>query len=305
MQRRQIGHTRGGVPINAFYLDSPSGVRVVLAEYGARVVCIEAPDRFGKTARIFGARGEVDGVEAIAANAGWGATHCAIAGLAGQGPAQSVWWGEALGDGVRFHYRSPAGEDGREAEVGCSVEYRLNSHGTLRVVHGAAIAAGHASGRAVAIDLITPLAFHLQDPNASSRPVHEVQIESREIVECDAAGTATGHLRRIEGTPVDRSTRARVSTSANALHHYVLGSHDGPARRVARLWDKASGRRVEIATTRPALQFESTKRPDDGAPAVALTPRNFPAADCHAHFPSPWLEGDTQATTFYRFGLDV
>ncbi len=324
MRRRRIGHTRGGIPVHAFVLDSASGVRVTLAEFGASVLALEAPDRTGRRARVCGFReacDAADGLADVATHDGResrdpasllaalqdsphsGATRCALVGHDRDGLARSVWWGEALGDGVRFHYQSPRREGGRNAEVTCSVEYRLDALGTLRVEHAA-----HCE-QAVAIDLVTPLAFELsgRSNGAAARGIeHDVRIESRHIVECDRAGHATGHLRAIAGSPFDRRSRQRLEAANGESHCYLTGTNPETPATVADLWEPHSGRHVEVSSTRPAILFEATTD-SGGATATVLCPRNFPAADRHAHFPNPRLQPRTatRTKTHYRFSVDA
>ncbi|MDP6980806.1 MAG: hypothetical protein QF570_19760 [Myxococcota bacterium] len=324
MRRRRIGHTRRGIPVHAFVLDSASGVRVILAEFGASVLAVETPDRSGRRARVCGfeqacdiaaSPGDApnhaasDGgdagslLESLQYNRWNGSTRCALVGHDGDGLTESVWWGEALADGVRFHYQSPRSEDGRDGEVGCSVEYRLDALGTLRVEHTARCE------QAVAIDLVTPLAFELgsdSDGSTSHATRHEVQIASRHIVECDATGHATGHLRGVAGSPLDRRTRQPLAATNGDGYCYLTSTHRSAPTRVAELWEPQSGRHVEVSSTRPAVWFEATTG-TRGAAATVLCPRNFPSADRHAHFPDPRLQppAATQTTTSYRFGVDT
>lgn len=326
MQRRRIGHTRSGIPIRAFELTSASGVRVVVAEYGASVLSIRSPDRAGRVREVFSALGgrcdpfELDAeskeFEALRGRGSVGSTHCALVGSSLDGPAHSVWWGEALADGVRFHYRSPAGEEGRACELDFGVEYRLDSIGVLRVEHSMAIAkppdgADERTER-VAADLATPLAFalggsitHLPAERGHARTTRlEIQIESRELVECDASGTPTGHLMRPAQAASLHQRQPLVGTRAHP-HTYVLKPVQDAPLRAATLWEVSTGRYVEVSTTRPTLALRVERHANESS--VTLCPRDFPAADRHPHFPGAQLRaGETRrAKTSFRFGTET
>jgi len=308
MRRRQIGYARGGVPVHAFSVDSPSHVRVVLAEYGARILRIETPDRLGKIARIFGPPGEVDSIDVLEARGGLGSTHCALAGARRDGPAHSVWWGEALADGVRFHYASPAGEEGRDAEVECRVEYRLDERGTLSIEHAVRLGSDTNGALRTALDLVTPLSFDLGDPNLPRPSRHELWIESREIAEYDAHGYATGHLQRIGGTPLDRRKRRTIASDAAASPasvDYVLARPATSPREVAVLAEPRTGRRVAVSTDRPILRLETRAHGDASAQGVALFARDSSHSDRHSYLARELVGTDVQHTTRYHFGLDV
>ena len=123
MQRKYFGTTTDGIPVHIFDLESASGVGVRVMEYGASLVSIDTPDRHGRPSPIIlgfdalsgylGHGSETDSRGEIA----HGATLSRYVGL-----HQAVWWGEALNEGVRFHYRSPAGGEGTPGAVDCSVE---------------------------------------------------------------------------------------------------------------------------------------------------------------------------------------
>ena len=97
-------------------------------------------------------------------------------------------------------------------------------------------------------------------------------------------------------------------------HNWVLGNFTGAVRLVASLYDPASGRRMEILTDQPGMQFYSGNFFNDGScgkfgrkigyrGAVALETQHFPDAPNHLQFPSTLLRpGETYTQTcIYRF----
>ena len=300
MQRRLFGTTRKGIPVHRFRLKSATGVSVDLMEYGASVVSIDAPDRFGHSTAVTLGHDHLEPY--LAAGPTLAGTGNALQTRRVDALSGSVWWGEALGDGVRFHYRSPAGEDGRTVAIDCTVDYRLDASGVLRtefVVKSEA----HAP-----VDLMNRIPFNLAGRTGQSVMLHELAIESRERAACDHRGRATGH---IEPIPPERICAQRIRDLASDVapghsQFYLTNVGGTPLATVARLADPESGRFVEISSSQPALRFTGITGEHGSMSAVLLCPQNLPSADRHAHFPSPWVTPDRpyHHATVYHFGIE-
>jgi aldose 1-epimerase len=101
-------------------------------------------------------------------------------------------------------------------------------------------------------------------------------------------------------------------------HNWVLTRDSGEAEiPAAQLCDPASGRRLEIFTTQPGIQFYSgnsldgSVRGKNGAPctprcALCLEPQHFPDSPNQPNFPSVVLrQGERfRSATTYRFSCD-
>lgn len=135
----------------------------------------------------------------------------------------------------------------------------------------------------------------------------------------------TGRIAPVGGTPFDFRTPALIGARIDADdeqlrnghgydHNWVLGNFTGAVRLVASLYDPASGRRMEILTDQPGMQFYSGNFFNDGScgkfgrkigyrGAVALETQHFPDAPNHPQFPSTLLRpGETYTQTcIYRF----
>jgi aldose 1-epimerase len=256
MQRKYFGTTSDGIPVHIFHLESQSGVAVRVMEYGASLVSIETPDRYGRTGPIVLGYDELSGYLGADSSLGsapnasvnsslstslstslntgrapaCGATLGRYAGRIGDGAFRlsgslhtvskddgsnrpgagaaglhrAVWWGEALSEGVRFHYRSPAGAEGYPGALDCSVEYRLDSEGELRLDYRATTDAP------TVLDLTSQIYFNLNDAGRSPVIDHELTISADEIVETDREGVPTGHYQRIVGSTLDFSSAKRL-----------------------------------------------------------------------------------------------
>jgi len=233
-------------------------------------------------------------------------------GAGAAGLHRAVWWGEALSEGVRFHYRSPAGAEGYPGALDCSVEYRLGSEGELRLDYRATTDAP------TVLDLTSQIYFNLNDAGRSPVIDHELTISADEIVETDRNGVPTGHFQRIVGSTLDFSSAKRLGEHAERPERphnstgpfYLLRRGAKTLRAVARISDPVSGRSLEVSTTQPGVSIASGSalRPKHGHKlyGLCLCPQNLPDAPNHRHFPSPGLAPGSayHQTTVFRFGND-
>jgi aldose 1-epimerase len=140
----------------------------------------------------------------------------------------------------------------------------------------------------------------------------------------------TGELRPVEDTPFDfREATAigdRIEADDEQLffgggydHNFALNGweDDGALRSAALLRDPVSGRKMEVLTTEPGLQFYSGNFLDgtdmgkggvvyEHRSGLCLEPQHFPDSPNQPDFPSTVLRpGETyRSTTVYRFSAE-
>lgn len=113
-------------------------------------------------------------------------------------------------------------------------------------------------------------------------------------------------------------TREEQIRLANGYDHNFVLDGDGTLSLAATLEEPRSGRKMEVLTTQPGLQFftgntlDGSIRGKQGEiyerhAALCLETQNFPDAPNHPNFPSAILrQGQTfQSTTIYRFSISV
>jgi aldose 1-epimerase len=327
VEREYFGTTPNGAPVYLLRLESASGVRAEVIEYGASAVSITLAEPNGQgdsvivgytelaaflaghlplgatlrryTGRISDAAFTIDDSQHVVSTtpADRHHEHGDDSGL-----HRADWWGEALNEGVRFHSRSPDGDQGFPGAVDCTVEYRLDEHGTLRIEYGAT------SDTPTIVDLSSQLYFNLSRGMQSGVMDHDLWIAAEEIVERDGDGAATGHLIGTANTPFDVRSPSRVGdqffNSSNRSPDFVLNTSDKAPCTVAGLRDPKSGRNIEIATNQPCLllthaALESTT----ASVAFCVSLQNFPDAPNQAHFPNVIVDADNpySKTTAFRF----
>lgn len=346
VSRVPYGQTEDGQAVDLYTLASPSGVSMSVMSYGATIVDLLVPDRAGRLAdvslgfaalepylakspyfgstigrvgnRIANGRFELDGVAyQLPQNDGAHSLHGGAKGF-----DKFVWEGEAIegqAPSVRFRRTSPDGEQGYPGELEVEVTFTLTDQRELRIEYVAT-----ARGTTV-VNLTNHTYFNLAGESAGLIHDHVLQINAELYTPVSPALIPTGELAPVEGTPLDfrraTSIGARLldvgGTPVGYDHNFVLSKgHDGEMRLAAIVLEPASGRRMEVLTTEPGIQFYSGNFLDgtlEGKSGKAyaqysgfcLETQHFPDSPNQPAFPSVVLPaGETyRSTTVYRFGI--
>jgi aldose 1-epimerase len=334
---------------NGFLLVAPSGISAQLSSRGAGLVALNVPDREGKfadivlgfdTAREYAANSELYFGSTIGrvANRIRGASF--VLGdqtyrLAVNDRSNHLHGGEArsfdkvdwaaepkrseLGPSLAFRYSSPHLEEGYPGQLDTVVTYTLTAQDELRIDFEAR------SDRPTPVNLTHHTYWNLSGGEARTILEHELQVQADTYTVIDDELIPTGEIGSVDGTALDfrkpRTIGSRISelesTGARGYdHNYVLsGARPEPAF-AARLSDPASGRVVEVWTTRPCLQvysgnFMTPMKGKSGAlygmrSGICLEPQGYPDAVHHPEFDSVVLDpGEVfRATTIFRLSSD-
>jgi aldose 1-epimerase len=337
--------------VAVFTLSNGKGMEVRVAEYGATILSIRVPDRRGHVDdvtlgfdslgdyvrnpryigavvgrygnRIAGGRFTLDGTTyTLARNNGPNHLHGGTRGF-----DKVVWRGEAIERrdtvGVRFRYRSVAGEEGYPGTLDASVTYKLTLRNELMVEYDATTDAP------TIINLTQHTFFNLA---GGVRDVleHELTLFASRFTPTDSTSIPTGELTPVAGTPFDfrRPSRigSRIADNDRQLrmtngynHNFVLDRRlrGGSLVHAAHVREPTSGRTLDLYATEPGLQFFTANAFDGtligkGGRAygrhfgLCLEAQHFPDSPNHPEFPSTVLRpGNTYHTvTVFRFGID-
>jgi aldose 1-epimerase len=293
-------------PVHRYLLSLPNGTEVALSNLGASMLHWLAPDRHGQCAnillgfetpsdylassthmggvigrwanRIANARFTLDGQEhRLEANDGPHSLHGGSHGF-----DRVVWQAELLDDGVRFSHVSPDGDAGFPGQVTLTVTYRLDADGALTLRYHAR------STAATPLNLTCHPYFNLAATGTALD--HVVEIDADHFLAADASGIPTAR-ESVEGTPLDfregATVRARLESAdpriraAHGIDHcFILAAPDqreSPLRRVANLFDPASGRELTVLTTERGLQFYTAGNLEGVAGKAGLRHRSYDA----------------------------
>jgi aldose 1-epimerase len=303
--RSPFGRLPDGRPVDLFTLGTGSGIEVRAISYGAILVSIRTPDRYGRLgdvalgfddlegyltrSRFFGAvvgrygnriacgRFTIDGTSyRLATNNGANHIHGGVRGF-----DKVLWEGEPFEQdgsaGVTLSYTSADGEEGYPGRLEARVSYTVTAGSELVVEYEAA------TDKPTPVNLTQHTYFNLAGEGSGDVMRHEIMLNADRFTPVDEGMIPTGEVAPVDGTPFDfrkpAPIGARIDDDHEQLcraggydHNFVLntGARPGGARRpgphqAARVVDPSSGRTLEVATTEPGVQFYSGNRLDGSA----------------------------------------
>ncbi len=334
-----------GKPITLYTLRNSRGVKAQIMDYGAILYSLELPDRHGKAEDVtlgyaeldeyvrnrnyFGAtigryanriaKGKfiLDGAEyTLATNNNENHLHGGVKGF-----NKVVWDSEAFrtdsSAGVRLRYRSRDGEEGYPGNLECTVVYTLTNDNELRIDYEAA------TDKPTPVNLTNHTFWNLSGGAKRDILEHKLTLNADYYLPVDDGLIPTGEILRVQGTPMDFTKPAAIGSRIDRVaggydHNYVLSKPgcDRGLNRAAVLYDPQSGRRMEILTTQPGIQFYSgnfldgTVTGKDGVRykkyhALCLETQHFPDSPNKSYFPTAILKpGERyEETCLLRFSV--
>jgi aldose 1-epimerase len=235
-----------------------------------------------------------------------------------------VWDAEIYEDknAVRFHYLSPDGEEGYPGNLNVYVTYTLTDDNSLRIEYEAV------SDADTVINLTNHSYFNLGGHDSGTIVDHYLKLNCDKYTECNRELIPTGVIADVESTPFDFREYHRIGDRIDADneqmkltggydHNFVINRKDGGVILAASLWDRKSGRLMEVYTDMPGVQFytgNSLHGADIGKGGCAygrraglcLETQFFPNGMKRSNFPSPVFKaGDKfDYTTVFHFSVD-
>jgi aldose 1-epimerase len=221
----------------SFMLENAAGMTVTIGEQGAQPRAWHAPDRYGRMADML------------------------RAGPAMPAPAKgrAARWQGRQADGV-VALALTSGGDG----AGMVIHYRLDDDGALTVEYQAV------AGMPIPLAMLAHPSFNLSGGQADVGD-HMVQIDADYFEEADPGGAPAG-VAAVGGTPFDfrqpaaigprlRWTDTQLHRAGGFDHCFCVRNHfaggQGALREAVRVFDPASGRRLQVYTTEAAVRFTS------------------------------------------------
>ncbi|KAF9671914.1 hypothetical protein SADUNF_Sadunf12G0100000 [Salix dunnii] len=322
-----------------FYELKRGDFSVKLTNYGATVISVILPDKNGKlddivlgydsvddykndttyfgaivgrvANRIGRAQFTLDGTDyKLVPNDGRNMLHGGPKGFS------DVIWGVGSHDDhhVTFTYNSVDGEEGFPGDVAVSVTYMLVETNKLVV-----------KMRAMPLNKRTPvnLALHaywnLGGHNSGDIFSHTIQLLASKITPVDEELIPTGEIVNVKDTPYDFHKPREIGSMFTQLPdgydiNYVLDDlNPGHLKKVAVVQESVSGRKLELWTNQPGVQFYTSNmlnnvKGKDGFvyaqyAGICLETQGFPDSVNHPHFPSQIVNpGDIyENIMIYRF----
>lgn len=295
------------------------GMSVSCLEYGATLTAISVPDREGVSANIVLG---LPGPAAYRASPNRWGTMGRYAGRL-SGPDGVILHG---GDDP-FDRRDWTRRD-FEDRGSTGVVFALEDHGglTVEVIYRLMrqenrlrIEYRADSETSTTVNLTNHVHLNLAGAGSAGVATHRLTLAADLFAETDARMVPTGRFLTVEGTPLDfrqpTPLGERLAARPEGFDHSYLFSDKTPGlKEVLRLDEPVTGRRLDLATTEPSLQFFSanvfdgteigaegrTYQPHDG---LAFETQHLPDSPNHPHFPPTEIgPGKSfRSVTSYRF----
>jgi len=342
-----FGQLPGGQPVTRYRLEAEEGLAAEICDYGGTILRLEVPDREGRTAnvalgfdtldsylagnpffgclvgryanRIAGGKFEMDGREvSLTVNKERNGIPFQLHG--GHTGFDKKLWASAItgsedGPAVELRLTSRDGEEGYPGTLDVKVRYLLTRDRGLRIEYTARAAAP------TPVNLTNHCYFNLEGEGTILD--HRLRLAASAYTPVNEGLLPTGEIAPVTDTPMDFRTEQAIGSRINAPfeqlvlaggydHNYVL---DEPSFALAAgVSAPRSGRRLEVWTDQPGIQFYSGNNLDGslmsspGQPFVrhaglCLETQHFPDSPNHPHFPNTILRpGDVfRSATEFRF----
>lgn len=337
-----------GKKVSLYFLRNQSGLQMAVTNFGARVVALMTPDRSGRyedivlgfdslqgyftsTESFFGAAvGRYGNRIAKGRFTLAGKTYQLTQNNNGQslhgGPKgfhNVVWDAQPIGrDTLVLTYTSPDGEEGFPGTLSVEMKYILSDENAFRIEYRAT------TDQPTVINLTHHSFFNLHGAGNGTINDHELWIDADRYTPVDSVLIPTGELALVEGTAMDFRTATPIGLRLDADfdqfkmghgydHNYVLNKPVGEkVPLAAAVYDRLSGRYMEVYTSEPGMQFYGgnflngkaigkKNKPYAFRSAFCLETQHFPDSPNQPNFPSVVLNpGETyQHVCIYKFSV--
>jgi aldose 1-epimerase len=349
VNKAPFGKTPDGTSVEIYMLRNKNGVEARIVTYGGILVSLKTPDKSGNFADIvlgydnlegylkrnpyFGAlvgrygnriakgRFSLNGNTYSLATNNNGQNHL-HGGL--KGFDKVVWQAKTLetpaGPALQLDYLSKDGEEGYPGNLAVTATYTLTADNAIRLDFKAS------TDKDTICNLTQHSYFNLRGEGDVLD--YLVQINAEKFTPIDNTMIPTGELRPVAGTPFDFRKSTPISPGIHSQdeqiqfakgydHNWVFNKPAGQLGLVASVSDKISGRRLEVFTTEPGMQFytgnflDGTITGKGGAKylqrqAFCMEPQHFPDSPNHPSFPSVELKPGQvyQNTIVYKLSVE-
>lgn len=337
-EHKAFGKTNDGTPVEQYILRNSHGLTATVITYGGILQSLKVPDRngkfedvvlgfddvqgyqsgtayFGATIGRFGNRlangaFELDGKRyQVPLNDGSNSLHGGP-----QGFDKHVWKAQPNTGkdsvGVTLTYLSADGEMGFPGKLKTEVTYRLNEHNELRIDYKAS------SDKPTVLNLTNHSYFNLAGAGNGDVLKQLATLHASHYTPVTGKLIPTGELAPVAGTPMDFTQPTAIGKHIKADHpqlkfaepkqggfdfNWVLNAMGDVGQLAAEVSDPQSGRRMQLYTTEPGVQFYTSNFLDGSVKgkagkvyphwgAFTLETQHYPDSPNQPTFPSTRLD---------------
>lgn len=336
--------------VTNLYLLKNDQIKVYITNYGGRIVSLLTPDRSGQIGDVVLGFKSID--DYLSAN---GPYHGALIGRVGnriakgkfklgsetyslpinnnenhlhggpEGFNNQVWEVKAADDSsITMNYFSSDGEMGYPGNLDVEVMYSLNDENELLITYKAK------TDKSTPVNLTNHAFFNLAGEANGTINDHLLKLNADHFTPVDKTLIPLGENRSVEGTPFDFRTPKTIGRDLNLQetdlqmeygggydHNFVLNKEkDVEMSLAAYVIDPKSGRRMDIFTEEPGIQFYGGNFMDGSdigkygkkflyRESFALETQHFPDSPNQPSFPNTILNpGEVyQSKSAYKFSV--
>ena len=337
-EHKAFGKTNDGTAVEQYVLRNSHGMQATVITYGATLQSLAVPDKngkledvvlgfdnvqgyqsgkayFGATIGRFGNRlangaFEIDGKRfQVPQNDGSNSLHGGP-----QGFDKHVWKAKPAKDkdsvGVTLTYLSADGEMGFPGNLTTEVTYSLNENNELRIEYKAS------TDKPTVLNLTNHSYFNLAGAGNGDVLQQVATLHASHYTPVNGKLIPTGELAPVAGTPMDFTQPTAIGKHIKADHpqlkfaepkqggfdfNWVLDAKGDLGKLAADVSDPQSGRRLQLYTTEPGVQFYTSNFLDGSVKgkagktyahwsAFTLETQHYPDAPNQPNFPSTRLD---------------
>jgi aldose 1-epimerase len=311
--------TYGGIVTSWTFPDKTGKIGSVVVGFDSLAQYLQKPPYFGALIGRYGnriAKGKfsIENVEsALATNDGQNHLHGGNKGF-----DKVVWDATIINDNtptLLLNYLSKDGEEGYPGNLKVQVRYTLTNNDELEIEYNAE------TDKPTYVNLTQHNYYNLSGDVNSTILNHDLFIDADLYTPVDSTLIPTGEIKVVKGSAFDFTKSEKIGSRIDSVkggydHNWVLNKKDTSLTMVATLHDATSGRKMDVYTTEPGLQFYSGNFLDgkfinhDGKnvklrTALCLETQHFPNSPNQVNFPTTLLNPGQKYHTLTKYVLSL